>query len=96
MISREQEKSKRKLQAKVAKRAKLDPETAQTALDVQQNGLLRADLDEAGPDADGAEHSDLPQLKTKAATVPSKALNLSDGAGQQNMSGWWPQGAKEF
>ena len=81
---RESEKSKRKLHAKVAKRAKLDPDTAQTALDVQQNGLLRVEDESPGGNEDLGDAEQQGSEKSNSAQVQmqGKALHLSNATGE--------------
>ncbi len=68
---------KRKLHAKAAKRAKLDPDTAQTALDVQQNGVLR--VEDEGAEGLGApqETSESKLAEDQAPHQQRKALRLN-------------------
>ena len=69
-LCREGEKAKRKLHAKVAKRAKLDPDTAQTALDVQRNGVLRVEEAEAeAEDKDTEVPRDSPVIAEAEQTI---------------------------
>ena len=88
LLCRESEKAKRKLHSKVAKRAKLDPDTAQTALDVQHNGVLRvgeaeAEAGEQGEEmiADSAATAKTGQSITEAPQQQRKAL-LLNGSGK--------------
>ena len=88
-MCRESEKTKRKLKAKAAKRAKLDPETAQTALDVQRDGALRIEEEAGGSDEEeggSPAKRDVPGAgkgaKAAAKAVPRKALLIPGKKGE--------------
>ena len=76
---REQEKETRKQHAKAAKRAKLDPGTAQTALDVQKQGHKGTALASAGTGSTDAEPTD--KKEGKMQTPLGKAIQLGNGTG---------------
>ena len=76
---REQEKETRKQHAKAAKRAKLNPDTAQTALDFQQQGHKVAALASAGTESTNAEATDKEEGKMQPQL--GKAIQLGNGAG---------------
>ena len=76
---REQEKETRKQHAKAAKRAKLNPDTAQTALDVQKQGHKATALASAGTDSTDAEPTD--KREGKMQTQFGKAIQLGNGTG---------------
>ena len=72
----------------MAKRAKLDPDTAQTALDVQQNGVLRvedteAEEQETEAPTNGAVLAKNEQTDAKGPQQQGKAL-LLNGSGKSN------------
>lgn len=90
-LCREQEKTKRKIKAKAAKRAKLNPDTAQTALDVQQNGFLRAGAEPESTANDEAEPSSAQlseQKQERPKPLQAKALHLSTSTGKSALKAY--------
>lgn len=67
----------------MAKHAKLDPDTAQTALDVQQMGFLRVENKEDEEVSQSQPQQSLPDRegRQQAVSIQGKALLLQDSTG---------------